>query len=158
MRRSLLLVSIAAGAGLVLAIGALAKGPSAARIEGPGIRTLTVSGSGEDGGVSLLGQLTERSGFFPAVFGQTPDPMLRTRPRGNLGPRYTVTWSVPGGSSGTSRIRQALYPYAKPRPLTYMKPDQLFWDGQRTHGGWFLAGPSLKRTLAAVGLPARAAV
>jgi hypothetical protein len=83
--------------------------------------------------------------------------MKRARPKGKLGPRYTVTWSVPGPND-TSRIRQALYPYAKPRPVTYMRPNQLFWDGRRTYGGWFLAEPALKRTLVAVGLPARPAV
>ena len=147
MKRILLVCTVA----LAVPVLALAKGPTAATVEGPGIRTLTISGNGEDGGLSRLGRLTMALGFFPAVFGQTPDPMLRSRPKGTLGPSYTIVWRVPGPNA-TSRIRQVAYPYAKPRPLAYMRPGQPFWEGDRTYGGWFRADPSLRRIL---GLPAR---
>jgi hypothetical protein len=149
-----LLVSIAGLAVLAFAAGAQAKGPSAARITGPAIHTLTISGNGELGAGSRLGRLTEEAGFFPAVFGQTPDPMLRTRPQGSLGPRYTLIWTVPG-LEGVSRLRQSLYPYAKPLPLTYMKPGQTYWGNRHTYGGWFQAGRSLRQLLVSAGLPAR---
>ena len=48
-----------------------------------------------------MGTLTEQTGIFPAVFGQTPDPMQKERPKGDLGPKYTITWTVP-----TSRKRR----------------------------------------------------
>jgi hypothetical protein len=157
MKWPLLLVSIAGVAALAITGAASAKGPAGATVTGPGITTLVLTGNGEDG-TSRLGRLTQAAGFFPAVFGQSPDPMLRVRPNGSLGPRFTVIWSVPGGDGVTSRIRQLVYPYAKPLPLTYMRPGQPFWDGERTYGGWFQAGASLRRVLVAAGLPARPAV
>ena len=56
------------------------------------------------------------------------------------------------GPNIARRIRQVAYPYAKPHPLTYMRPGQPFWEGDRTYGGWFRADLSLRRIL---GLPAR---
>ena len=96
------------------------------------------------------------SGFFPQLFGQTPDPTLATRPRGTLGPRYTVVYIVPGPNGIRSRVLQRLYPYAKPVVLTYMKPGQRFWEGDTAHGGWYRASAGLKRMLVRAGLPARA--
>jgi len=34
-----------------------------------------------------------------------------------------------------------------------MRPNQHFWGSNRTHGGWFVAGPGLKAALVAAGLP-----
>jgi hypothetical protein len=34
-----------------------------------------------------------------------------------------------------------------------MSSGQRFWGGQRTHGGWFVAGAGLKATLVGAGLP-----
>jgi hypothetical protein len=147
-------VAIASVAALAFAAGAQAKGPSAARITGPAIHALTISGNGERGDGSRLARLTEEAGFFPAVFGQSPDPMLRTRPKGTLGPRYLLIWTVPG-PEGVSRLRQNLYPYAKPVPLAYMRPGQTYWGNRHTYGGWFVGSGSLRRLLVAAGLPAR---
>jgi hypothetical protein len=149
MKRLLL---ICGAVGLALPALVLAKGPSGATIQGPGIRTLTITGNGEHGSASRLGRLTMAAGLFPAVFGQTPDPMLRTRRKGTLGRAYTIVWRVPGPEGAVSRIKQLAYPYAKPAPLTYMRPGQLFWESNRTYGGWFHADPSLRRLL---GLPLR---
>ena len=63
-----------------------------------------------------------------------------------------MAYRVPG-PSGVSTIVQDVYPYAKPSPVTYMPAGQHVWAGQRTHGGWFVAGPGLKATLVAAGLP-----
>ena len=60
-----------------------------------------------------LGSLVQLGGFFPQVFQQFPDSTTRTRPTGDLGPRYRVAYRVPG-PSGTSTIVQDVYPYAKP--------------------------------------------
>ena len=152
--KRLALVSLVAALGAVLAPASLAKGPSAAEIDGPGLRgPIAITGFGEPGSPSSLGQLVEHGGFFSAVFGQTPDPMLSSRPSGDLGPLYRITFTVPGPNSSESTIVQLAYPYAMPQPVTYMKRGQPFWDAQRTHGGWFLGTPELKQALVSAGLP-----
>jgi len=149
MKRILIVAAIAA---LVLPATALSKGPSGASISGPGTGGgLNIGGNGESGGTPL-GDLTQQAGFFPAMFGQDPDPMLSSRPKGDLGPKYTITYTVPGPNSEADRITQDLYPYANP-PVTYTKPGQEFFGTERTRGGWFKADPQLKEILVAAGLP-----
>lgn len=129
-----------------------AKGPSTATMSGPGISGVKhLNGDSEGGTGSPLGNLTMSGGFFPQVFAEVPDPTLTAQPKGDLGPRYTITYVVPG-PNGDSVLRQAFYPYAKPAPLTYMKPGLKFWGENKTHGGWFTADSSLVRKL---GLPAQ---
>src|SRR5438876_964438 len=88
----------AAGPPGPLAAPALAKGPSQARITGPGLaHAIVVTGSGEPGQLGRLSTLAEQTGLFTALFGtnasvppQTP-PRLRTAPpKASLGPRYTI--------------------------------------------------------------------
>jgi hypothetical protein len=153
MRRYLVAAALAA---LVLPALAAAKGPVAASISGPGLDgAIKVRGDGEGPG-SALGNLAMSSGFFAQMFGQTPDPTLASRPSDTLGARYKVVYVVPGPNNIQSRVVQYLYPYAKPVALTYMKPGQPFWDGERAHGGWFRASAGLKRMLVRAGLSVRA--
>jgi hypothetical protein len=134
-------------AGALLAPAALAKGPSEASITGPGLsKTITFKGMDD------ASRLTEYAGVFPAVFGQTPSPMLRGRPAGKLGPKYTIRYVVPGGNSQTFHLTQDLYPYAVAGAVTYMKPGQPIF-GARTTGGWYPAGAALKELLVHAGLP-----
>jgi hypothetical protein len=150
MKRALLVLAIAA---LALPMAALGKGPSAASMDGPGSGGgITFSGDGESNGTPL-GNLTEQSGFFPAVFTRQPDPMLDSRPKGDLGPKYTVTYTVPGPNNETWKIQQDVYPYAEHGPVTYMKPGQEIFELGGTRGGWFQATPQLKETLVSAGLP-----
>jgi hypothetical protein len=152
MKRLFLILSIAA---LALPATALAKGPSVASIDGPGGGGgITFTGYGESAGQSL-GDLALLAGFFPAAFGQEPDPMLPSRPKGDLGPRYTITYTVPMGTGVADRIRQDLYPYAARGPVTYMPPGQKVF-GAKTPGGWFQAERQLKDILVSAGLPATA--
>jgi hypothetical protein len=155
MKRVLLILSIAA---LALPAPALAKGPSEAVLSGPGDGGgggITFGGDGESGGTPL-GNLTDQAGFFPAVFARQPDPMLNARPKGDLGPKYTITYTVPGPNNETWKIEQDVYPYAKSGPVTYMKPGQtVFQITGGTRGGWFQADSRLKKTLVSAGLPAR---
>jgi hypothetical protein len=137
--------------GLVLPAAAAAKGPSAASIRGPGLEKALVIRGTEGSGP--LGNLTTEAGFFPAAFGQQPDPMLHARPAA-LGPKLKIHYVVPGGDSQTFRITQDVYPYARGGAVTYMRPGQPIF-GMTTHGGWFRA-EGLKRTLVRQGLPARA--
>ncbi|HKI24641.1 MAG TPA: hypothetical protein VKA24_14615 [Gaiellaceae bacterium] len=147
MRRLILLLAVAM---LALPAPAVGKGPSAATMEGPGGGGgITFSG---DEGSGPLGNLTQQSGWFAAVFEQEPNPMLTGRPKGELGPKYTVTYTVPGPDNDTFTITQDVYPYASSGPVTYLAPGQPIFDMQ-TRGGWFQAGPDLKETLVAAGLP-----
>ncbi len=142
-------------AALVLPATAEAKGPSVARITGPGLTApVTISGDGEGGNATNLGLLVDQTGFFPQTFGQSPDPLLREQPAGRqLGARYTVTYTVPGPT--TSTLRQELYPYAAGTVISYMEPGQAIWD-MRTHGGWYRGdalSSELRAMLMNVGLP-----
>jgi hypothetical protein len=149
MKRLILTVAVLA---LLLPASALAKGPSAATVDGPGTGGgLPFTGGEGDG--SALALLSEGAGFFPAVFQQTPNPMLPTRPAGDLGPKYTIRYTVPGPNNDTFIIVQDLYPYAPSGPVTYTKPGQPIFD-MTTGGGWYQAGDDLKDTLVSGGLPA----
>jgi hypothetical protein len=150
MRRLILLLALAA---LAVPPTALGKGPSAATMEGPGGGG-GISFSGDEGS-GPLGHLTQQSGWFAAAFEQEPNHLLAERPKGDLGPKYTVTYTVPQDMNRTVTIRQDIYPYASQGPVTYMAPGQPIFD-MKTRGGWFQAGPDLKETLVAAGLPATA--
>ena len=139
-------------AALVLPSIALAKGPTEGTISGAGfVKTFKVSGDGSPG--TLGGDLTMTTGFFPAAFGQTPDPMLHRKPAA-LGPSYTIVWTVPSGDNQVNHLRQVVYPYARGGAVTYMKPGQPIFSST-TPGGWY-RDPGLKRTLVRLGLPATA--
>jgi hypothetical protein len=156
MKRVFLILSVAA---LALPAAALGKGPSEAVLSGPGGGDgggggITLGGDGESGGTPL-GDLTQQAGFFAATFGQEPDPMLAARPKGDLGPKYSITYTVPGPNNELDEIRQDIYPYAKSGPVTYTEPGQKFFGTEQTRGGWFQADSRLKQTLVSAGLPAR---
>jgi hypothetical protein len=149
MKRFLLVLAVA----LALPAAAAAKGPDQAAISGPGLKTVTLGGSGESMGTAL-GDLTERAGLFPALFPTSPDPMLESAPTKSLGSKYRIHYRVPGPEQGTFAIDQDVYPYAKGGALTYTKPGQRIF-GSRAPGGWFLGGTQLKLVLRQQGLPAR---
>src|SRR5262245_18745919 len=130
----------------------LAKGPSEASIMGPGLAgpvQLPAAGEPSDSFWSIV----DAVGFFPAVFGQSPDPMLSERPGGSLGPKYVMTYTVPGPNGEDDVLHQDVYPYAEPRPVVFTQHGQAFFVYQTTRGGWFVAKPSLKSALVAAGLP-----
>lgn len=150
MRRYLLAAALVA---LVLPALAAAKGPVSASVTGPRLDgPLTIRGDGEGPGTAL-GTLAMKSGFFAQMFSQSPDPTLASRPAGTPGLRYKVVYVVPGPNDIRSRVVQFVYPYAKPVPLTYMRPGQPFWEQENTHGGWFRASAGLRRMLIRAGLP-----
>jgi len=149
--RRLLLPAAALAAMLLFPALAVAKGPSGASITGPGLsHAINIEGYGG----STLGILVSDGGFFAQAFEQTPSS-TGSRPADRLGPRYEVTYTVPG-PKGTSTLRQDLYPYAVDGPATYMAPGQKFWETNSTPGGWYRGSEQLKRTLVKAGLPARA--
>jgi hypothetical protein len=146
----------------LLAPGALAKGPVEASLAGPGLEQPIRFGGWEDDMLEERGAplmtFAEATGFFPAAFGQSPDPMLDSPPKGELGPRYTATYDL-GGRPGWEEniLVQDVYPYARPNPVTYMRAGQRFYGGMRTEGGWFVgvspSAPPLLDQLVAAGLP-----
>jgi hypothetical protein len=141
----------AIAAALLIPAVASAKGPTEATISGPGFsKKVKVHNDGSWG--TPGGDLTQQSGFFPAAFGQSPDPTLHRRPA-HLGPRYAIVWKVPGAGP-RERLQQDLYPYARGGSVTYMKPGQPIFD-MTTRGGWY-RDPQLKRTLVGLGLSAQA--
>jgi hypothetical protein len=154
--KRLLLLAAALGAALLYPTLATAKGPDRATISGPGLeQPVVIEGDGE-GGSSALGILATQGGFFAQMYGATGYGALPGRPKLKLGPRYQVTYRVPGGEAVPSRVQQDLYPYAARGPVTYMKTGQLFWGTQRTVGGWVRGPRTLKAVLVQAGLPAKA--
>jgi hypothetical protein len=150
MKRVIVLAAIAA---LAVPGSALAKGPDEAKIEGPGLgKAITITGPEQEG--SPMMDFAEATGFFPAAFGQTPDPMMPARPKGDLGPKYRIEYNVPAGEGKSSQVSQDLYPYAKPDAVTYMASGQSIFDFT-TRGGWY-SDPRLKALLVSYGLPTTA--
>jgi hypothetical protein len=169
LRRLTVVITLAAGMSIAVAITlatpALAKGPSQARITGPGLaHAIVVTGSGEPGQLGRLSTLAEQTGLFTAMFGtnasvppQTPHQLRTAPPKASLGPRYTVSYTVPGVSprpgQQVGRIRQDLYPRAAAGPLVYTPPGQNgFGAGPLPVTGWLRASSRLPRTLAQIGI------
>jgi hypothetical protein len=153
MTRLGVLAAAAALAAAFTATSALAKGASEATITGPGLGDgITLTGEGQLGGERLM-QLAEAAGFFPALFVTTPNPMHPARPAGELGPRYTIAYQLPGPNGGLDELRQDLYPYAMPDPVTYVRPGEQYWATEKTVGGWYVSSSTLKEQLVALGLP-----
>jgi hypothetical protein len=163
--RILVLTALAVALTLAAPSAALAKGASAATIDGSGpggpgngpSGPIIVRGDGEPGSGTDLSTLADLSGLFPAMFGQSPDPMLAAAPTKRLGPRYTITWTIPDGSGAASKVRQDVYPYAAGAPVTYTRPGQPVLD-QTTRGGWYRASDGLRQHLISLGLPNKAPV
>ena len=153
MRRLIVLATVGTLAALTATAPVSAKGPSTASLSGPGLgHALRIAGYGEGGFGTPLGALVQLGGFFPQVFGQSPDPTTRTRPPGDLGLRYRVVYRMPGPTRANTLI-QDIYPYAKPSPATHMRAGQRFWGDMRTKGGWLVSEAGLKAALVKAGLP-----
>ena len=179
-RRFIALTSLAAGAAIAvmvaLATPALAKGATQASITGPGlarpVTTSVAAGSEalpEQG--DALSSLADQTGLFTVLFGpdigdvRMPDmpSQLRTPPAAaTLGPKYTVTYTVPGitPAPGQARdqIRQYLYPRAAGGPVIYTLPGQQGFGQPLQATGWLRGTPQLTATLTRLGIPAGASL
>ena len=167
LRRLIVVTALAAAmsiaAAITLAAPALAKGPSQARISGPGLaHAIVVAGNGEPGQPGTLPTLAEQTRLFSVMFGPNVPmpPRLRTPPpTASLGPRYTIIYTVygqftrPGQQFG--HIRQDLYPRAVGGPLIFTP--QRLPGGPVPFFGWFRASRHLPRTLARLGISPPAA-
>lgn len=137
------------------ATSAFAKGPSQGVITGPGLaHAITLR---EPGSVTIgpdLATVVTQSGFFLGMWGTDTRGRLAHRPAGSLGPRYTITYTMALADQPSSDIVQYVFPYAEPRPITYMPPNQKYWGGDETVGAWYAAHVGFRQTLLRLGLPA----
>jgi hypothetical protein len=169
LRRLIVLIALAGGmsiaAGMTLATPALAKGPSQARITGPGlVHAIVISGGGEPGQQSRLASLAEQTNLFTVLFGPggsvPPPSRLHTPPlKASLGPRYMVVYTVPGiepqPGEESGRVRQDLYPYATGGPVIYTPSGQRGFGQDLQTAGWLRGGTQLTHTLTQLGVPSR---
>lgn len=179
-RRFIALTSLAAGAAIAitvaLAVPALAKGTTQASITGPGLaRPVTVSVT--EGSEALPGQgdalssLADQTGLFTMLFGPNIGDVympgrpsrLRTPPAAAaLGPKYTVTYTVPGiapaPGQASDQVRQYLYPRAAGGPVIYTLPGQQGFGQPLQITGWLRGTPQLTATLTRLGVPAGASL
>ena len=174
-RRFIVLTSLAAGTAIAVAAAvatpALAKGATQASITGPGLaRPVTISAQGEalPGQSDTLSSLAGQTGLFTVLFGPgsgTPDEPspLRTPPAAaSLGPRYTLTYTVPGVTPGpgqpAGQVRQYLYPRAAGGPMIDTLPGQQGFGQPLQATGWLRGTPQLTATLTRLGVPAGASL
>jgi len=154
MRTQMRMLGVLSGAVvLVLAMAgpAGAKGVSQGEITGAGIDKPIVLGPGTGGDVE---RVAEDLGAFAAAFRQEPNPMLAESPTDDLGPKLTITWTVPDGEGKPATITQDLYLYAADGPLTFTA-EQALWPGQDVLSGWFRADDDVVATLVGLGVPDR---
>lgn len=143
---------------LIAPVTALAKGASAASIDGPGgpIDVGGDPGAGEPGSGADLDRLASSAGIYAVAFGDTDARMVSDRPDGDLGPRHTITWTVPQPDGSDATVVQELYPYAEAGALTHTAGGQMFFDGMPTRQAWYVGGADLTAVLTDVGLAAQA--
>jgi hypothetical protein len=107
-----------------------------------------------------LEKLAESSGFYQGMWGghmRGAGRVLADPPTGDLGPRYTITYTMMPVHGKTDEILQYVYPYAEPRPVTFMPPGQTYWGKNSTVGAWYRAAHvDLRQMLVSLGLPAAA--
>jgi hypothetical protein len=100
-----------------------------------------------------MSSLIQSSGILNQLWCGTCGHLSNKQPTARLGPMYLVRYRVPSLIGGPTRwVEQHAYPFAHPRPVTFVAPGQPFWH-QRTAGGWYEAGPLLRTTLVHIGVP-----
>ena len=95
----------------------------------------------------------------------TPDqavPVAYAASGGHFGPKYTVTYTVPGTTpapgQARDQIRQYLYPRAAGGPMIYTLPGQQGFGQPLQATGWLRGTPQLTATLTRLGIPAAASL
>jgi hypothetical protein len=179
-RRFIALTSLAAGAAVAATVAvatpALAKGTTQASITGPGLaRPVIVSVAAASEALpeqgDALSSLADQTGLFTVLFGANigdvavPDQpsRLRTPPAAaTLGPKYAVSYTVPGitpaPGQAHDQIRQYLYPHAAGGPVIYTLPGQQGFGQPVQATGWLRGTPQLTATLTRLGIPAGASL
>jgi len=143
---------------ILIAVPALAKGPSSATVTGPGINEpieLFDQHRHEPQMTEDIVELIEQTGLWYA----TPD-LDRIDPPGHLGEPLTLSWvnmGPPGLSEQERTIRQVIYLHADGGPVIETpegQPGLEGWGGDVT--GWFRAPAGLPDTLQSLGVPGHA--
>ena len=151
---------------LLIGHPALAKGPLMvdAEISGPGlVQPLSLRDHfGPDGAdtarfveAERFRMLAEQSKVYEGLYSDR----VGRRPRGELGPRFTIRWSAGFivGPSGIvdrlGRVTTYLYPYAEAGPVTLIPALEI--AGMQIQRGWHATADSLVDDLKAWGLPHR---
>jgi hypothetical protein len=145
--RAALVAALGAIAILATAPAALAKGPVRAVIRGPGLSSPITVPHGED-----LGALDDQSGLSAGLWrwGCRDQYSCVRRPTGDLGPAYTVTYTL---VVTHDRIVQYVYPYSSGGATAYVPAGQRFFGGQSSVGAWVRASPQLVLLLNDLGVP-----
>jgi hypothetical protein len=136
-----------------LALPAHAKGPTAGAVEGPGLPSpVRITGYEPAGNLPGLGTLAQLTGAQQVFFGAGRNIQLSPRaPAVELGPRYTITFFLPGAGGRESKIlTQHAYPFATGGPVTYSVPGRSPFTGAWV-GGWFRATDTLTSVLRDLG-------
>ena len=155
MRRLILFVTAGALVAFAVIAPAAAKGPSTASLTGPGSRPCTTDQGRRRGGARHAARIARPARrVLPADVPRGPGLDHSDATCSAISACATAWCIACQGPNGISTVVQDVYPYAK-TPVTYMRPNQHFWGGHRTHGGWFVAGPGLKATLVGPGCPSR---
>lgn len=115
----------------------------------------------------MLSSLAGQTGLFTVLFGPSIGDVsmpgkpfrLRTPPAAaTLGPKYTVTYTVPGitpaPGQASDQIRQYLYPRTAGGPVIYTLPGQQGFGQPLQATGWLRGTPQLTATLTQLGVPA----
>jgi hypothetical protein len=149
------IVVLVALAGLLGAVpAALAKGPSAAVIEGPGLeRPVRIESYEASGQLPGLSTLMEHTGGT-VMFG-SGTRLQADRPAVELGPRFAVTYLM----DTEVVLRQELYPFADGGPYTFIPPGQKsIFVTSDMDSGWFRGPARLTAVMTAMGADSTAVV
>jgi hypothetical protein len=154
-------VAVAVGALLVALVGspAWAKEPGAASLSGPGLSPPIRFSFGGDGGPGTGSGSAAGSGtsgeFFRLVelSGYWSQSKSDERPSGALGARYdlSITWGTASDPMGTGTL--VMYPFAQPKPVTFVPDHALSPATVGPTTGWYLASPILLSFLQHYGMP-----
>jgi hypothetical protein len=148
--------------GMALALALATAGPASAKgfiaeadISGPGLG----GGVGGGGGIRIEAPDADRMWEAGIMESGKWDTLTAFRMnRGELGPRYTVTYRFEFAfGSGPKRYVavQDLYPYAEGGPVSYTPPGQQLGEefAEPLPSGWWQAGPEFRMFLVENGLP-----
>jgi hypothetical protein len=151
-------VGVVAALALSVVAPALAKGASEIVIQGPGlVHPITVKPGDSPSSDQLMPLMIDSRFFLGLCHGRCESrSRLAHRPSRGLGPRYTLTYTM-NLEVTPHEVVQYVFPYAQPKPVTYMPARQTFLRHRKTGGGWFVAPLRLERELINLGIPATAA-
>ena len=149
--RILVVALLVAGIALV-PTPAYAKGAGSAKITGPGLDQPIQFDHVE---LSAT-QLAKITGLSAVLWNEPPATIGPRATPGRLGAKYVITydWMIGQDEDGYvyEPVRQELYPFARRGPVVFTPRGQRLFD-QPVTSGWYQAGPKLRDTLIAVGVP-----